>query len=150
MKTTSILSKNANFRDAINISEPLYKKTTDNSIINKDFKNFNLKGEKAIIINMFENKSTNQSLSEDFTYVIKQGDQGKLNENGTLMVYNLSEPVDIPIEKLLGKWNNTHIGVTLAFSDNKWSVKGGIENFVFKQEPFILSAFQRILKFVIA
>ena len=150
MKTLSALSTENNNAKCIDINSPAYTKADNYLMINKKGANATAKGEKAIIINMFQNHEIDKATNEKFTYTIKQGDDKKLNKNGVLTVYNMSEPVDIPIEKLLGKWSNTHIGITLIAVNQRWMVKGDMQTMVFKQESSVQSAFQKILKFVMA
>ena len=143
MKTSSILSKKSSFQDSISINAFSYKLPKAN------ITSSNAKGEKAIIINMFKNQEVKYTENQ-FTYTVQQGDDKRVNKNGVLRVYDMNEPINIPVGNLLGKWKNSHIGVTLVVINEKWSVMGGAENVIFKQQPFILTAFQRLLKFVTA
>lgn len=149
MKTTSILSKKTTSQGSISINTLSDKRATNHFKNNNNIRNINPSGEKAIIINMFQNQEIHKNSGVQFTYVLKQGDDRRLDKNGVLRVYDMNEPINIPVEKLLGTWKNAHIGITLILN-GRWLVKDKAENIIIRQEPFIQTIFQRFLKFVVA
>ena len=150
MKTASILSKKSNSADCLIINMRPVKTATSLFKGNHNIKTSNSSGEKATIINMFANKVINKKSKAEFTYILRQEDDKRLNINGVLRVYHMNEPIDIPVESLLGKWNNTHVGVTLISFNEKWSLKDGNENLIIRHQPLLQTVFQRFLKFVVA
>lgn len=133
MYTTSTLSKNSSIQETNNINALSF-------------------GEKAIIIEMFQNPLGKEQTRLNFTYTIKPGDEKRLNRSGVLRVYDLNKPVNIPVVKLLGKWKKTHIGVTLVIANGIWCIADSTtaEKSMYKQGPAVQVAFQRLLKFVMA
>lgn len=149
MCTTSILSKDADIKSCISIKAFNKKEIVSKSDTTKNIVRSNHSVEKAVVIDMLEYKAIKKSLSVKFTYTIKQGDAKRLSKGGVLRVYNHYEPINIPVEKLLGKWKNTHVGVTLICRGENWYVEGGAVNHsINKEETIVQVAFQRLLRFV--
>lgn len=151
MYTTSFVSKQSSILECISI-EPLQKKNVvDLTPIIKNTTSHTCSREKAIVIDMFENTSINKTPKVDLTYTIKAGDNNRLNSRGDIKVYDHNEPIFIPVGRLLGKWKNTHIGVTLVVINDNWRVKGEVLNSpVYNDEQSMWVAFQRLIKFVMA
>lgn len=61
--------------------------------------------------------------SARLTYTFKAGDDKRINKNGILKVYNLSEPLEIPATKLLGKWKDTYIGISICLTNGEWQIE---------------------------
>lgn len=107
--------------------------------------------EKAVVIDIFKNQTVNESQRAKITYTIQRGDDKRLNRIGVLRVYNIKEPIDIPVRKLLGNWKNTHIGVTLIAINREWQIEGVMpEHILVKQEAGGLISLQQLLRFVMS
>lgn len=107
--------------------------------------------EKALVINIFKNQTVNESQKSKTTYTIQRGDEKRLNMDGVLRVYNIKEPIDIPVRKLLGNWKNTHIGVTLIAINKEWQIEGVMpEHRLVKQEAGGLVSLQHLFRFVMS
>ncbi len=90
----------------------------------------------ATIRNIIRNQPEPKGKRIKLTYTIQKQDYNRLNKEGVLRIYNLSKPVDIPITLLLGKWKNTHIGVTMKCINEKWEIeKGLVKHVIQKHEP---------------
>lgn len=72
-----------------------------------------------------EGDNLNPKKKINFTYTIQREDYRRIDKKGILRVYNLSEPIDIPVVRILGRWKKEHIGVTLIATNGKWCIKGG-------------------------
>lgn len=82
-------------------------------------------------------------------YTIQEGDERRISKDGILRVYNLKESIDIPVQKLLGKWKKEHAGVTLVLINGKWNVEGEMAEHTIQSygEESTISL-KRLLKFV--
>lgn len=150
MNTTSILSENFAAETGIYIKGG-FRKSEYKSNTNGSAGKAGLKKEKAIVRYIFHSYEKNKSLKEKLTYTIQHGDNKRLNKDGVLRVYNMNQPLDIPVGKLLGNWNKSHIGVTLVVLNGQWSVgEEFIRNPVHKQERGLLVALRDLLKFAMA
>ncbi|WP_018615550.1 RNA polymerase sigma factor [Segetibacter koreensis] len=94
-----------------------------------------------------EKDITSKKQTANLKYTIQKGDDKRLNKDGVLRVYNLSEPLDIPVRKVLGKWKKEQIGVTLVFVSGKWQIEGEIVEHMINNLDSE-SGFKRLLKFV--
>lgn len=124
-------------------------------ITGKDFDNTNsskiLKTEKAIVRDIFKTTATDESIKGGYTYTIQPRDNKRLSKDGVLRVYNISEPVDIPIRQLLGKWNKEHVGITLVVKDNEWCIEGRVpEHSIPKQNNPLIAAVRMVLRIAMA
>src|SRR4051812_335746 len=68
-------------------------------------------------------KIQGQSLKEKLVYTIRQGDNKRLTRDGLLRVYNLNQKIEIPVTKLLGRWKNTHVGVSIIIIGKEYQVE---------------------------
>lgn len=68
-------------------------------------------------------KTASKNHREELKYTIQKGDDRRLNKDGVLRVYNLSEPFDIPVKKVLGKWKQEYVGITLVLVNEKWHIE---------------------------
>lgn len=83
----------------------------------------------GIIINTHQNHiKTGRKI--ELKYTIKQGDYERLNREGFLEVYNLTEEIKIPVRQLLGKWRKAHIGITLIKTNERWQIDGEQPNII--------------------
>lgn len=58
------------------------------------------------------------------SYTLKPGDYKRISKKGILKVYHLNEPIEIPVIQILGKWKETHQGITISKLDKEWQVEG--------------------------
>ena len=91
--------------------------------------------------------TTSKKRTTNLKYTIQKGDDKRLNKHGVLRVYNLSEPLDIPVRKVLGKWKKEQIGVTLVFVSGNWQIEGEIVEHMINNLDSE-AGFKRLLKFV--
>lgn len=151
MNNNAILTKKSLFQNCIILKSNLHTETADKSEIKASNPPCDLLKEKAIIIDIFQNKESKKSQRVKLTYTIQQGDDQRLNRDGVLRMYNINKPIEIPVSKLLGKWKKNHIGVTLAIINEEWQIEGGlVEHIMHKQYSFISIAWQWIMRFVVA
>lgn len=124
-------------------------------ITGKDFDNKNnfktLKTEKAIVRDIFKTTASNENVKGEFTYTIQLRDNKRLTKDGTLRVYNMRQPIDIPIVPLLGKWNREHVGIILVSKDGEWLIEGRVaQQSVHRQDSRLIAAMRLVLKFAMA
>jgi len=149
MTNTSILSEKCN-ETGIYIQGNFKKGMCKSRMNGIDSKVVAKKG-KVIVKTIFQTSGKNENLKEKLTYTIQKGDDKRLCREGVLRVYNIKEPIDIPIINLLGKWKNTHIGITLFVLNGQWYAgKEFVENLTYKQERGVLTALRLLLRFAIA
>jgi len=86
-----------------------------------------------------QNNARQQTEVIKFRYTIQKGDFRRLDRDGVLKVYKINEPVNIPVRRLLGKWKDTHIGVTIFKLNEEWKVEGE-EQVVHSKEALIAVA----------
>ena len=79
--------------------------------------------QEAVVRDIFPT-SAKKTQRAEVSYTIQKGDDKRINRNGILRVYNINEPIDIPVRQILGKWSKNFIGVTLVFAGDKWDIKG--------------------------
>lgn len=120
----------------------LYVKEDFKTVTNKYGKNNIEKKEKAVVRDIFRSEINKKSISGKFSYTIQHGDDKRLSRNGVLRVYNINEPVEIPVGELLGKWKKSHVGVTLVVLNQEWHIEGEVaEDAVNKAKPSKFSMF---------
>lgn len=150
MDTASILLKKSPVKHCISIKAFVAPETIglrEKTTIKSDFK---YNEEKAIVIDMFDNRMEQERKKIKFTYTLKNGDDKRLNSEGVLQVYNISKPINIPVVKLLGKWEKTHVGITLIQINENWCIKGRMVKKITPDQKPAYAAFKRLLKFVMA
>lgn len=104
--------------------------------------------EKKPLIRVVQNTTQNPSPVK-LRYTIQKGDDRRLNRDGGIRVYNLREPLDIPVKKLLGKWKNEHVGVTLMYMNEKWIIEGEmVQHTINRLETKSRTGLKRLLSFV--
>ncbi len=104
--------------------------------------------EKKPLIRVVQNTTQNPSPVK-LQYTIQKGDDRRLNRDGGIRVYNLREPLDIPVKKLLGKWKNEHVGVTLVYMNEKWIIEGEmVQHTINRLETNSRTGLKRLLSFV--
>jgi len=150
MDTASILSKKSPVKHFIGIKTPAAINTTGLHTKTTGKSDYKYSKEKAIVINMFQSPTENESGKIKFTYTLALGDHKRLNSKGILTVYDFSEPINIPVVKLLGDWKKTHAGITLIRINKNWCVKGEVVKNVANKPKPAYTAFKRLLKFVMA
>lgn len=145
MNSNSALSKKTLTSGGIYINGNFSAKSDDR--LNRNVSSDKSNSKKVISGNFFENDGENKNLVTRHVYTIKPGDNKRLTKDGVLKMYNIAEPVNIPVVALLGKWNKSHIGTTLVCINNMWAVKGGLIK-IQKQENYISVALRQVLNFV--
>jgi RNA polymerase sigma-70 factor (ECF subfamily) len=101
----------------------------ENGAFSEIISNSELGEEEILPAGAYEKNFEVEKKKINFLYTIQSGDQKRINKNGILRVYHLSEPIDIPVGRILGKWKKEHIGVTLVAINGKWCIKGGIAEY---------------------
>ncbi len=148
MKTISIFSEGTSLKTGLYIKSDfkLYKYG-----INKNAKKLPFENEQAVVRHISQTPAANQSIPGNHKYTMQQGDEKRLSKNGVLKVYNIKEPIDIPVSKLLGNWKKSHIGVTLIVSNGQWCIEGGeFEQRIHKPERGVLVALRILLRLAMA
>ena len=64
-----------------------------------------------------------QAFNAELNYTFQQGDGQKLKKNGILRVYNINQPIEIPVTRLLGKWKESYVGVTVGVRGGEWVIE---------------------------
>lgn len=149
MNTTSIFSQKSPVETGIYIKadfkkQQSYKYDVKNAAADK----LQVEKEEAIVKSIFQTSVTNKSITGNHKYTIVQGDDKRLNKDGVLRVYKMTEPIDIPVRRLLGNWKKSYIGVTLIVANGQWCVEG--DSVDIKPVPIALAALQSIWKFALA
>ncbi len=146
MYTTSICSEKPPVKTSIYIKGDFNKLRSP-----KNGGQSSLEKEKAIVRDILQSPATQKSITGKFAYTIQKGDDKRLSRDGVLKVYNINEPIDIPVGKLLGNWKKSHIGVTLVVLNNQWCVEGEVfEGRIYKRERGVLVALRLMLESVMA
>lgn len=139
------------FQNRIIVKGNLYKEIADKSEIKESASTSDLVKGKAIIIDISKNQAPKRSPGVKLTYTIQYRDGQRLKRDGVLRVYNINEPIEIPVTMLLGKWKKSHIGVTLTFENEEWHIEGGrVEHKKHKEYSFMFLVCLRLLRFVFA
>ena len=146
MNKVSTISQNAQFQTCSVIKAKFDNSMTNKSEDERSSASNTFNGE-ATIVSIFKNQ-IGRSHEVKLSYTIKEGDNKRLKRDGVLRVYNMKEPIDIPVHKLLGKLRNTHVGTTLYYANNEWQVEGGLVEHV--TPPFKLQLWQWITKHLVA
>ena len=124
---------------------PLEMTQQTNKTTNTSMQNFRVESK---IIDLNPNLFQDQNQLVKHRYTVKQGDYKRLNKDGVLKVYNMNEPVEIPVTSMLGKWKNTHIGVTFFRIGEEWKVIGRqAEALNFVPQEFISKMKRLIVRF---
>lgn len=106
--------------------------------------------EKAVVRHIFQTPADNKDIADNHRYTIRQGDDRRLRD-GVLRVYNIKEPIDIPVGKLLGRWKMSHIGVTVFTSNDQWFIEGeAFKHNMLKPEKKVYAALRSFLRFALA
>lgn len=122
--------------------------TIDKAGITKSDIKTPLQTEKKSLIRVVQNTTVKNECVK-LKYTLQNGDDRRLNKEGVLRVYNMSEPLDIPVKQVLGRWKKEHIGVTLIFSNEQWHIEGEIIKHTIHTLPAVLPlGLKRLLKFV--
>src|SRR3954453_3374930 len=100
----------------------------------------------SISIDGKQNHEQQQAEVIKFSYTIQKGDFERLNRDCVLKVYKINEPVDIPVRRLLGKWKDTHIGVTIFKLNEEWRIDGE-EQVVYSKQPLMVVAKRWLSKY---
>lgn len=82
---------------------------------------------------------------EKILYTIRREDYRKLNRKGVLTVYNIKEPIEIPVTRLLGKWKKNHIGITVFKLNEEWQIEGEHGNHIINTQPSFIVILKRAL-----
>lgn len=102
--------------------------------------------DETIVRHIFQTPFINKSIKAKLNYTIHESDERRLTKDGILKVYNMNERIDIPVTKLLGKWNRSHIGIHLIVVDGQWRVEGEMVTNIYKSKRGLLIGFKAMLK----
>lgn len=104
-----------------------------------------LKEQKNIIEYGLQNQVRLKSAVIKIRYTIEPGDCKRLNKQGILKVYNIDEPIEIPVTALLGKWKNAHIGITIFKLNEEWQIEGRQSQCIFSEKKAFVSIVKRLI-----
>lgn len=147
MQTSSASSKKS-IEKGIYIKGCFKSEKASNSRIHTNTDQPEFRNDKGLIRDFLQNEITEKNQKVKLVYVLQEGDYKRLNRNGVLRVYNINEPIDIPVKGLLGKWRNDYIGVAFILINDSWHIGGKIShNETPRQEPGLGIAFRNFIKF---
>lgn len=151
MQTSSTTVEKSFIANGIYIECDFKKATLSDFVGNKGTGKSQAESKTAIVRDISEDQYGKKTPSLRSAYTLQEGDENRLNKNGVLRVYNLNEPLDIPVTDLLGKWRKQHVGVTLFLTNGKWCTGGKlVANEIDEQAEGSLAAFRKFIRFAMA
>lgn len=148
MNTTSIQTEKT-VTTGIYIKGNFKKESSNKHDMNNTNGPLNFTKEEAVVRHIFQIPAVNKNIG-NLQYTIQQGDDKRLSKDGVLRVYNMNEPIDIPVGKLLGRWKSSHIGITLIVSDNQWCIEGELTVPQIPKPEKGFSVLRQLLRFTLA
>lgn len=151
MNTKTNFSEKPSVKTGLYIKGDFKKIISSECSINNTAVESNLNKEKTIVRDISQTPETNKSIKGNFTYTIQPGDNKRLSGDGVLRVYNIKEPIDIPVRNLLGKWKKSHIGVSLIIINGQWCVEGEVAaHSINKREKGVVVALKMMFRFAMS